>query len=255
MTARKILALACVIIALLVVRMTKQYLQIKDLRSQIADIELQQEIRWLINALRVPSEALYYDHKVLWQIAEIRQQAYERMQVEEVLPYTNVFGQSNAYQVPVSNVLGERPITMHGDSIYFPASEVRNVHHGSFEHFWMDRTYDAMRNLEFVLDNNVRLGKYYNEHPDEFDKVVKPWVLRMTRITQVSTSLTACEILLKRGYRDEEIIEAVRQVLENAPSKEVVFPDSLKEAMRLNDLYKLGIDVPADEPAKTEQGS
>ena len=266
MTAKKQLALACIIIALLVVGMTKQHLQIKALDSQIADIEIQQQIRSLINDLRIPSEVLYRDHKASKQIFEIRRQAYEKMQIKEFLPYTNVFGlpQQSVFRTSrASNILGEGTSTSYGSSanpegsIYCPAVDVdlATISNASLESFWLSRMSSSIRNLKFDLDENLRLGKYYNEHPDEFDKVVKPWVLRMTRSTHVDTSMKACEILLKRGCRDEEIIEAVRQVIERSPSKDVAYSSLFIDAMRLNDLYKLGIDVPADEPANTEQGS
>ncbi|MBW8015952.1 MAG: hypothetical protein FVQ82_07175 [Planctomycetes bacterium] len=263
MTTRKIIALTCIIIASLMVLLTKQHQKIKKLETQIADIEFQHQVRSLVNELRIPSEALYDEHKASRQISEIRQQAYERMQVREFLPYANVFAEpeKSIFHSRFSNVLGQWAPTQYGSaaspggSIYCPVVEgaLTTVSSASYENFWVNRIHFAILSLKHDLDENYRLGKYYNEHPDEFDKVIKPWVLRITRSTHVDTSLKACEILLKKGYKDQEIKEALQQVIERSPSKNPVSRSDIKMAVRLSNLYQLGLDLPAIYVTKPKQ--
>ncbi len=252
MTTKKILALTCIIIALLMVKMTAQHLQIKKLETQIADIELQCQVKSFIDELRIPSEALYYDHDAMKQIYTLRQQAYEKMQIKEFLPYRNVFVKPVGHLFELSrlsNVLSKGANAWYGSpdnpkgSIYCPVAEGGSwtwIANASYENFWLNQINHSIGSFKFDLEQNYRLGKYYNEHPNEFDKVVKPWVLRITRSTNPDTSLKACEILLKRGHRDEEITEAVRQVIERSPSKRHVSSSKIKQAERLSAMYKLG---------------
>lgn len=246
MTTKKIFAYVCLIIVLLIVQIVRQQMQIKELESQIADAEHRLQVRSLVNDLRVPSEAIYFDWKAMREICEIRRQVLEKIQVKEFLPYANVFGLSVAEVADPSrdvNVLGDVTSQMYGVSIYCPVPYLKEGAEPTFEKFWFDRAHRCISSLKSDLDSNLRLGKYYNEHPDEFDKVIKPWVLRMTRSTQVDTSLKACEILLKKGHRDEEIKLAIGQLLEKPPLKKHYSPGDIDRARLLNDQYKLGTDL------------
>jgi len=261
MTARKVLALTCIIIVMLGIKMTAQHLKIKKLETQIAEIELQIQVKSLIDELRIPSEALYHDHKAARQIIEIRRQTYEKRQIKEFLPYQNVYVKPvrNLRELSSSsNVLGEGSPAYFGSpdspegSIYCPVPG-KTMSYACLEKFWVNQINHSIGSLKSELDENRRLGKYYNEHPDEFEEVVKPWVLRITKSTHVDISLKACEILLKRGYRDEEIKEALRQMIEIPPSKYWVSTSEIKKVERLKELYKLELDLPADEHGKVKQ--
>ncbi len=242
---------------LLVIVMWQQG-KVRECRRRIETLEYEKhhyQMGILLHQLRVPSEALYYDSDAMEEISEIRMRYWKEHGTDTFWPYRDVFYSYN--QIPDTAV-------RHGINKAISLEDKDTVRVRSYEHWWSNNATIGVGQLALDFQLDQGLGPYFEENPDKFDKVIKPWVLRLTEAYHVSIRLKACEVLLNRGDRSEQVLGVLRELLSqpkhlvtrHIDGKSVTYLEDSRDtqtAMALNGQYQLGLErtvQPASNPER-----
>lgn len=244
--------IAYVVIGLSLVIVIWQQGRIREFRSQLGNLEYEKQgyqIGILLHHLRIPSEALYYDGDAMEEISEIRMRYWKEHGTDTFWPYMDVFYSYNL--IPDTAV-------RHDINKAISLEDKGKVRVCSYEHWWLENATIGVGQLALDFQLDQGLGPYFEENPDTFDKVIKPWVLRLTKAYRADTRLKACEVLLNRGDRSEEVLRVIGELIsqpkhritrriEGEKTTALDFSKDTQTAMALNEQYQLGLE-PAIQP-------
>ncbi|MHC4207902.1 MAG: hypothetical protein ACYSTT_24880 [Planctomycetota bacterium] len=239
--ARKTVPILTVVLIILVSLLIFQQVRINRLQKTIVKYEqkdLRDKIRELVFSLAVPSEALYYDEAVIRKVAELRFDSYVQHKSTHIVAYSSI--------QELDRGILENP--RYDWQTYHPPLPVEGanwtfIQNASFENFWLNHSIKSLRSFAFELEGHYRLGSYFKDHPDEFERFVKPWVTRSLGGYHNWTKLAACRVLLAWGDRTENIKTALRQVIATES------PSNTRKAKELAAKYNLELELPiASEP-------
>lgn len=181
----------------------KNELRIKKLEQEIATKETRFAMMQLQNELHAPSEALYFDYLNLGEeLAKLRMKSYANYGVTTYLPYVNV-ASANSHMSHGTSA---------GMSNEFPAVDDDEFHWqtlsgSSPEHYWLNQIRDPCGNLANQINRNEELGAYLKQHPEQFDKHIRPLIVRLLDAYHPHISYSACDVLLAMGDRSDELME------------------------------------------------
>ena len=165
-----------------------------QLRQRVSTLEDLVHVTYLQHELRLPTEAIYVDFSALNSVSEIRHDTYTTYGTSTFLPYQNAIRPGS---------------TTYKGGLEYPTNEPTFLHNGSFELIAHERA----RKVCDSLVNEIRLGKraggFLNRNPNQFDQLVRPWVVRLLDSYQPRLRISACAVLLEMGDRDPRLVQIV----------------------------------------------
>ncbi len=224
-------------VAILAVLVIVQWAEIRSQKRKIETLERKEhemKMARLVFGLRMPSEALYYDNKAMREIAEIRKKYWTMHGTEAFLPYRGMN----------LNYAAEPWIGWNAD---WPGQELKVAYdsryyvNASFENWWLNNMEQVMAQLQDDLENKHGLGLYFDAHPDEFDRLIKPLLIRLTGAYHPCVSLPACRVLLMKGDHSRQVIQAIERAFDYGGYEGNV--------RAINDKYGLGLQFGKSEGA------
>jgi hypothetical protein len=223
----------------------KQRARIIKMEQKLQDQDIGIQIERLVNCLRMPSEALYYNHDAIRKICEIRYSSFLKIGVKKFLPYRNVAGRR--FDKPILE-LKKGSSAGYGDSIYFPPDYSKIREGVSLENYWLNQVDHSLSLVSNAFRSDTEVGKYLASHPEYFERVFQPWLERLTKCTHPDISLQACDILLKKGKRTETVKNSLKRIIDRDPN--LLYMNDVgysKKAKAYNMKYKLGIYTENDK--------
>lgn len=244
MAVERKLSVAYCVIALFVSVMLIQFRGARQSKAKVVELE-RKDLQWkldrLENRLRIPSEALYYDSDAMKEISEIRKRYYEKHGTLAFLPYVNVAGK---YNYPG----GMSATSRYKESLQFPTDDRDPIYQGSFEKWWFTYIDKFIRGTLYEIRADEKLQAYFEAHPEEFDKRLKPWLVRVTTSYDDRASLAACQALLEWGDRSPEVLDALQRIIDLPKTYRIVDGERhyelhrhCQDAMALSHRYGLGL--------------
>lgn len=191
-------------------------IHLRALKKEIAEKEMRFAMIELQHNLKIPTEVLYFDFKLSEEAALLRMKGYQNYGVKTLLPYTNLMHSSDG----MTGDQGRRE---------FPVEEktdnyVMQLGDFSQEYYWINHLNRRCQNLSGQMNNGNGLGGYLKQHPEEFDKHIRPMIVRLLDSYRTLNTLYACEVLLAAGDRSDELMGIISILLREDVEKEMAEP-------------------------------
>lgn len=198
-------------------------MHLRALKKEIAEKEMRFAMMQLQHELKIPTEALYFDFRLGGEINTLRLKGYRNYGVTRVLPYANLRSASGG--ITMQNGMREFPIEDRTDST--------DLQNSSPENYWLNHVGHPCVALAGQMTDGTGLGGYLKQHPEKFDKHIRPMVVRLLDASHPWISCDACDVLLAAGDRSDELMEIVSILLSLESSR--------SNAQRLVQRYGLNI--------------
>ena len=224
-----VLMTACAIFFFREAHILQQKIDLQN--EQIGIIHLQRN-------LQAPSEAIYYDPVSSSRpLAEIRLKGFYKFGVEHFLPYGNVMypgsmaqGKSEWWAVPSRETVEEK----------YRWTRISNV---CIESWWTNRLARLCNSLAGDMNRGHGTGGYLKNHPAEFDKHIRPLIVRLLDAYNPSVRMKACDVLFAMGDRSE-LLNGIVEITATLPTS---WCPGRGDAVAVIKKYALDIDVPPIE--------
>jgi hypothetical protein len=200
--------------------------QLSSAKNQIAAMQRETEIQAWADNLSAPSEVILCDYRTLHKIEELRGQAWEADGIKTFMIYNNIMGATHGLR------LSSDPTAWHEASIAYV--------HTSYEREVQQRLGGLCKELARQMQENKDLGLYFNQNKGEFDRRIRPLLLRLLKCRSLPVAMEAADALLAAGDRSEQVIATMRSLAVTDEPLFVSFREDLDNIAR-----KYGVELAA----------
>ncbi len=165
-----------------------------------------EDLRQIIDDLKAPPEAIFYDDRAMDRIAKLRQEAYAAHGVKQFFPYANQ----------------SRPgtITRHyrdgNVSQFMDTDEPADIQSYSYEVYWLNRTPQACRTIAFAFkDDHGQLRDLLQKDRTIYEKEIRWRLLLLMESWHGYMAVAACEALAAAGERSDHLHQRLEQLYIN----------------------------------------
>ncbi len=160
----------------------------------------QKELRQIIDDLKAPPEAIFFDYATVERIRRIRFEAYAFHGIKDVYPYGT---QRQPQEIsPDGNVSNRIPVDDFSMAMMY-----------SSETFWANRTPQACRSISFAFgQERSHLGDLLRKDRSVYDKEIRWRLLLLMESWNSYMALEACEALAAAGERSDRLRQRLERI-------------------------------------------